>query len=97
MNLEENNIKKIKEEAVQSLKDAKDKSEAIVDVVEKLTSSLFGEIKNQIFCDFELSKSDEDYKNRLGLRTLNKEEKTFYQKLKNRTYKKTALTLMFQH
>lgn len=83
MNLEENNMKKIKEEAVQSLKDAKDKSEAIVDVVEKLTSSLFGEVKNQIFCDFELSKSDEDYKNRLGLRILNQEEKTFYQKLKN--------------
>ena len=83
MNLEEKNIEKIKENAVNALNEAEDKSKAIVDVVEQLTNCLFGDVKNKILFDFELSKSDEDYKKRLGLRVLNKEEVSFYQKLKN--------------
>lgn len=83
MNLEEKNIEKIKENAVNALNEADDKSKAIVDVVEQLTNCLFGDVKNKILFDFELSKSDEDYKKRLGLRVLNKEEVSFYQKLKN--------------
>lgn len=83
MNLEEKNINEIKQNAIKSLETAENKSVAIVDVIEKMSNDLFGDIKERILAEYNASKSDADYKNHLGLRSLSKEEKNFYQMIKD--------------
>ncbi len=71
------------EEAKEILQNNKDKSEAIVQAIEKINEVQYSEIINEIVSQSEKAESDKEYAKSLGLRPLSKEEKDFYEKLKD--------------
>ncbi len=82
MNLE-NKMNSAIEEAKEILQNAEDKTEAIVQAIEKINEASHSELVNEITAQAEKSASDKEYAKSLGLRTLSKEEKNFYEALKD--------------
>ena len=83
MEINETKIKQAQEEALDILQKSEDKSQAIIQAIEKINEAEHANLIAEITMQAAMAKSDEDYAKKLGLRVLNKEEKVFYEKLKN--------------
>ena len=83
MKINETKMKQAQEEALKILQESEDKSQAIVDAVEKIASVQYEDLIAEIQEQATKAESDTAYAKSLGLRTLSKEEKTFYEALKN--------------
>lgn len=83
MEINETKIKQAQEEALDILQKSEDKSQAIIQAIEKINEAEHANLIAGITMQAAMAKSDEDYVKKLGLRVLNKEEKVFYEKLKN--------------
>lgn len=83
MKINETKMKQAQEEALKILQEGEDKSQAIIDAVEKIASVQYEEVINEIQEQATKAESDKAYAKSLGLRTLSKEEKTFYTALKD--------------
>ncbi len=83
MKINETKMKQAQEEALKILQETDDKSQAIVDVVEKLASVQYEELINEIKEEAAQVESDKEYAKKVGLRTLSKEEKNFLEALVN--------------
>ena len=83
MKINETKMKQAQEEALKILQESDNKSQAVLDVIEKIASvqneELIAEIKEQAL----RAESDKAYAKSLNLRVLSKEEKDFYEKLKD--------------
>ena len=80
MNLEE---KDLRQEIIESLENAEDKSTAIYDALEKLTEVKYQSLINDLKAQAVQAETDKEYAKTLGLRTLSKKEKEFYEKFKD--------------
>lgn len=83
MKFNEDNMKKAQEEALKILQEGEDKAEAIVKAMEKINDAQYSELIQEIVEQSNKAESDKEYAKTLGLRTLNKEEKEFFEALKN--------------
>ena len=83
MKINETKMKQAQEEALKILQETEDKSQAIVEAVEKIASVQYEEVISEIQEQAARAESDADYAKSLGLRVLSKEEKEFYEALKN--------------
>lgn len=83
MKINETKMKQAQEEALEILQNSEDKSQAIVDAMDKVLSVQYEEIINEIQEEATKAQNDVTYAKKLGLRTLSKEEKEFYEKLKD--------------
>ena len=83
MKINETKMKQAQEEALKILQESEDKSQAVLDAIDKIASvqneELIAEIKEQA----RRAESDTAYAKSLGLRVLSKEEKDFYEKFKD--------------
>lgn len=69
----------IKAECMELLQTSENKSEAIMQVIEKLNETQYDAIINQITEEATRAKHDEEFRKSLNLRTLSKEEESFYE------------------
>lgn len=69
----------IKEECMQLLQNSENKTEAIMQVIEKLNETQYEKIINQITEEAARAAHDEEFRKSLNLRTLSKEEESFYE------------------
>ncbi len=83
MKINETKMKQAQEEALKILQESEDKSQAIVEAMEKINEVQYEELISEIVEQSNKAESDTAYAKSLGLRTLSKEEKTFYEALKN--------------
>ena len=83
MKINETKMKQAQEEALKILQEGEDKAEAIVEAMEKINEAQYGELIQEIVEQSNKAESDKEYAKTLGLRTLNKEEKEFFEALKN--------------
>jgi len=83
MKINETKMKQAQEEALEILQNSEDKSQAIVDAMDKVLSVQYEDIINEIQEEAAKAQNDASYSKKLGLRTLSKEEKEFYEKLKD--------------
>lgn len=83
MKINETKMKQAQEEALEILQTGEDKAQAIVEAIEKLNEAQYSEIIQEIVEQSDRAKSDKEYAKTLGLRTLSKEEKEFFEALKN--------------
>lgn len=83
MKFDENKMKQAQEEALNILQNAEDKTQGVIDAIEKITSVKYNDIIDEIQEQSERASSDESYAKSLGLRVLSKEEKDFYTKLQD--------------
>lgn len=90
MKFNETKMKQAQEEALEILQNSDDKSQAIVDAVEKIASVQYEELIAEIQEQAVRAESDTAYAKSLGLRTLSKEEKDFYEALKDAKQSITA-------
>jgi hypothetical protein len=74
--------KETQEKALKILQETKDKTQAIVQVVEMLNQAQNQDLINQLIEENEIYSRKEN-EEKLGIRTLNQKEKEFYQTLKN--------------
>lgn len=74
---------KLKEEILELLDNSENKSEAILEAIEKMNEAKYGDLIHELKEQAERAESDKDYAKSLNLRVLSKEEKAFYEKLKN--------------
>ena len=83
MKINETKMKQAQEEALKILQESDDKSQAVLDAIDKIASvqneELIAEIKEQA----ARAESDSAYAKSLNLRVLSKEEKDFYEKFKD--------------
>ena len=83
MKINETKMKQAQEEALKILQESDNKSQAVLDAIDKIASvqneELIAEIKEQAL----RAESDKAYAKSLNLRVLSKEEKDFYEKLKD--------------
>lgn len=79
----ESKMKNAVEEAKEILQNTEDKTEAIIQAIEKMNSAQYDEIISEILSQSQKAESDKEYEKTLGLRTLSQEEKEFYEKLKD--------------
>ena len=83
MKINETKMKQAQEEALKILQESEDKSQAVLDAIDKIASvqneELIAEIKEQA----KRAESDAAYAKSLNLRVLSKEEKDFYEKFKD--------------
>ena len=83
MKINETKMKQAKEEALKILQEGEDKSQAVLDAIDKMASvqneELIAEIKEQA----KRAESDAAYAKSLNLRVLSKDEKDFYEKFKD--------------
>lgn len=82
MKINETKMKQAQEEALEILQKGEDKAQAIVDAMEKINEAQYGELIQEITEQAEKAKCDKEYAKTLGLRTLSKEEKDFFEALK---------------
>ena len=80
MNLEDNK-EKISQVAKEIIEKAEDKSSAIVEAIEYIQSERYKDLIEELKTEDEEAKSDKQFREKLGLRILNKEEKKFYETL----------------
>ncbi len=83
MKINETKMKQAQEEALKILQEGEDKAEAIVEAMEKINEVQYNELIQEITEQAERATSDKEYAKTLGLRTLPKEEKEFFEALKN--------------
>ena len=83
MKINETKMKQAQEEALTILQDSEDKSQAIVDAIEKIASVQYEDIITEIQEQATRAESDSAYAKSLGLRVLSKEETKFYEALKD--------------
>lgn len=83
MKFNETKMKQAQEEALKILQETEDKSQAVVDAMDKILSAQYEEIINEVKEQAQKAKNDEVYAKSLGLKTLSKEEKDFYEALKD--------------
>ena len=83
MKINETKMKQAQEEALKILQNSEDKAEAIVEAMEKINEVQYSELVQEITEQAERATSDKEYAKKLGLRTLSKEEKEFFEALKN--------------
>ena len=83
MKFNETKMQKAQEEALEILQKSENKEQAILDVVEKLTSVLHEDLIQEIRDEALQAESDKEYAKKMGLRTLSKEEKNFLEALVN--------------
>lgn len=83
MKINETKMKQAQEEALKILQEGEDKAEAIVEAMEKINDAQYSELIQEIVEQSNKAESDKEYAKTLGLRTLNKEEKEFFEALKN--------------
>lgn len=83
MKINETKMKQAQEEALEILQNTEDKSQAIVDAMDKVMSVQYEDLISEIQEQAVRAESDKAYAKSLGLRTLSKEEKTFYEALKD--------------
>ena len=83
MKINETKMKQAQEETLKILQEGEDKAEAIVEAMEKINSVQYDELIQEIVEQSNKAESDKEYAKTLGLRTLNKEEKEFFEALKN--------------
>ena len=83
MKINQTKMKQAQEEALKILQESEDKSQAVLDAIDKIASvqneELIAEIKEQA----RRAESDSSYAKSLGLRVLSKEETEFYEKFKD--------------
>ena len=83
MKINQTKMKQAQEEALKILQESEDKSQAVLDAIDKIASvqneELIAEIKEQA----RRAESDSAYAKSLGLRVLSKEETEFYEKFKD--------------
>ena len=83
MKFNQTKMKQAQEEALKILQEGEDKSQAVLDAIDKIASvqneELIAEIKEQA----RRAESDSSYAKSLGLRVLSKEETEFYEKFKD--------------
>lgn len=82
MKINETKMKQAQEAALEILQKGEDKAQAIVDAMEKINEAQYGELIQEITEQAEKAKCDKEYAKTLGLRTLSKEEKDFFEALK---------------
>ncbi len=82
MNLE-NVMEKAREEALEILQTTEDKSEAIVEAIDKVVTAKNSDLIKELKEQEERAKADEQYAKSLNLQILSKEEKHFYEKFKD--------------
>ncbi len=80
MNLEDKKVE-ISQKAQEIIDNNENKTEAIVQAIEYIQTESHKELIEQLQNENEEAKSDKQYREKLGLRILNKEEKEFYAKL----------------
>lgn len=83
MKINETKMKQAEEEALKILQETEDKSQAVVEAMDKIVSAQYDELINEIQEQAVKAESDAVYAKSLGLRTLSKEEKDFYEALKD--------------
>lgn len=83
MKISEDKMKQAKDEALEILQNGEDKSQAIIDALEVLNEAEHANLIAEITLEAANAEADKEYASKLGLRTLNKEEKEFYEKLKD--------------
>ena len=83
MKINETKMKQAQEEALKILQESDDKSQAVVEAVEKITSVQYEDLITEIQEQSVKAESDAAYAKSLGLRTLSKEETKFYEALKD--------------
>ena len=74
---------KKKEEIVQMLNDADDKSEAIYQAAEMVVEAMYKDLIDELVEQNARASADEEYRKRLGLHNLSDNEKQFYESLKD--------------
>lgn len=75
--------KELKEQVLQLLNDAEDKSEAIYQAADMIASAKHKKLIEELTEQNAKAAVDEEYRKRLGLRNLSAEEKQFYEKFKD--------------
>ena len=83
MKINETKMKKAQEEALKILQESEDKSQAVLDAIDKIASVQYEDMITEIQEQAKRAESDSAYAKSLGLRVLSKEEKDFYEKLKD--------------
>lgn len=83
MKINETKMKQAQEEALKILQETEDKSEAIVEAMDKIVSAQHEDLISEIQEQAMKAESNTEYAKSLGLRTLSKEEKNFYEALKD--------------
>ena len=83
MKINETKMKQAQEEALKILQETEDKSQAVVEAMDKIVSAQYDDLINEIQEQAVRAESDTVYAESLGLRTLSKEEKEFYEALKD--------------
>lgn len=83
MKINETKMKQAQEEALKILQETEDKSQAIVDAMDKITSVQYEELITEIQEQAKRAESDTAFAKSLGLRVLSKEETKFYEALKD--------------
>lgn len=83
MKFNESTIKKANEEALEILQNSEDKSEAIIQAIQKINAAEHANLIAEITMEAARAEADADFAKKLGLRTLNEEETKFYEALKD--------------
>ena len=83
MKINETKMKQAQEEALKILQESDDKSQAVLDAIDKIASVQYEDMILELKEQAARAESDKAYAKSLGLRTLAKEEKDFYTKLKD--------------
>ena len=83
MKINETKMKQAQEEAIEILQNSEDKAEAIVEAMEKINEVQYDEIISEIVEQSKRAENNKEYAKTLGLRILSKEEKEFFEALKN--------------
>lgn len=83
MKFDENKNKKLREEITQLIEDGANKTDAIVQAIERFNTETNQQLINQLQEEAQRASHDKEFKETLGLRTLSKKEKEFYEMLKN--------------
>lgn len=83
MKINETKMKQAQEEALKILQESDDKSQAVLDAIDKIASVQYEDMITELKEQASRAESDKAYAKSLGLRVLSKEEKDFYTKLKD--------------
>lgn len=83
MKINETKMKQAQEEALKILQETEDKSQAVIDAITKMNEAEHANLIAEITMEAARAEADSEYSKKLGLRTLNKEEKEFYELLKD--------------
>lgn len=83
MKINETKMKQAQEEALKILQESEDKSQAVLDAIDKIASVQYEDLIKEVKEEAIQAESDKEYAKKLKLRTLSKEEKDFYQVLVN--------------